>query len=395
MAFSAAPAPLYPLYEQRDGFSTSTVTIVFAVYAAGEVASLLAAGHISDWIGRKKVLIPALALQVVAAVILLAWPALPGLVLGRLLTGIGVGIISATATAYLHELHSVRHPGAGPGRFEIVSSVANIGGLGVSPLITGILAQLAPGPLRVPYIAFAVILTFCLTAVAFAPETAAIPLRRPRYRPQRVSLGQGNPAAYGAAVGGGIAACAVFGFFVSLATGFVAGTLHHPARVLAGAVIFLVFAAAAMAQAISARTSPHWRLNAGVATEAAGLAVLALALQYPNLAAFLAGGALAVAGGGMLFTNGVSTIAAMASPDSRGEALAGFYVIAYLGLIIPTLGLGIATRYFSAPTCVLWFAGILLIVLAAVAVLGHSPTAGNPGGPVTRIAVTTASGARE
>jgi MFS family permease len=192
MAFSAAPAPLYPVYEQRDGFSTFTVTIVFAVYAVGVVVSLLAAGRISAWVGRKRTLIPALALQVAAAVIFLAWPALPGLLLGRLLTGIGVGIISATATAYLHELHSVRRPGAGPGRFEIVSSVANIGGLGVGPLITGTLAQLVPGPLRVPYIAFAVILTFCMTAVAFAPETAAIPLRRPRYRPQRVSLGQGN-----------------------------------------------------------------------------------------------------------------------------------------------------------------------------------------------------------
>ena len=58
MAFSTVPSPLYSLYQQRDGFSTFTVTIVFAVYAVGVIISLLLAGHVSDWVGRKKVLDP-------------------------------------------------------------------------------------------------------------------------------------------------------------------------------------------------------------------------------------------------------------------------------------------------------------------------------------------------
>lgn len=151
MAFSAALAPLYPLYERRDGFGSFTVTVVFAVYAVGVITALLFAGHISDWLGRKRILVPAFGVQAIAAGVFLAWPALPGLLIARLLTGAGVGIISATATAYLLELHSGHRPNAGHTRFEIVSSVANVGGLGVGPLITGLLAQLAPAPLPIPY----------------------------------------------------------------------------------------------------------------------------------------------------------------------------------------------------------------------------------------------------
>jgi MFS family permease len=71
MAFSTVPTPLYPLYQQRDGFSSFTVTVVFAAYAVGVVTSLLLLGHVSDWVGRRRVLIPALGLEVLAAALFL------------------------------------------------------------------------------------------------------------------------------------------------------------------------------------------------------------------------------------------------------------------------------------------------------------------------------------
>src|SRR5688500_7967457 len=55
-AFSTAPSALYGLYEQQEQLSSLTITIVYAVYSAGVVASLLLAGHVSDWYGRRAVL---------------------------------------------------------------------------------------------------------------------------------------------------------------------------------------------------------------------------------------------------------------------------------------------------------------------------------------------------
>jgi MFS family permease len=158
MAFSTVPTPLYPLYQLRDGFSTFTVTVIFAVYVIGVLTSLLLAGQVSDLVGRKKILTVALALELVAAALFVTEPPLSVLLVARLVTGLGVGLgvglLTPTATAHLHDLHEAHRRGASGQRFEIVSTAANIGGLGVGPLVAGILAQYLPAPLRLPYLVF-------------------------------------------------------------------------------------------------------------------------------------------------------------------------------------------------------------------------------------------------
>ena len=101
MAFTTVPTPLWSLYAQRDRFSSLTVTIVFAVYALAVALSLFLAGHVSDWYGRRRVLMPALALEILAGVVFLAWPSLPGLLVARVLSGLGIGAVTATAMAWL------------------------------------------------------------------------------------------------------------------------------------------------------------------------------------------------------------------------------------------------------------------------------------------------------
>ena len=51
MASSAAPSPLYPIYQNAWGFSSTTLTVVFAVYALALLAALLTVGGLSDHVG--------------------------------------------------------------------------------------------------------------------------------------------------------------------------------------------------------------------------------------------------------------------------------------------------------------------------------------------------------
>src|SRR5690242_15392260 len=110
MAFSAVPSPLYGLYRVRDHFSLFMITVIYAVYAVGVIGSLLLAGHLSDWYGRRPLLLPALGLAIVSAVVFLLVKSLPGLLVGRLLNGLSIGIVVSTATAYLTELDAVGRP---------------------------------------------------------------------------------------------------------------------------------------------------------------------------------------------------------------------------------------------------------------------------------------------
>lgn len=371
MAFTTVPAPLYSLYMARDGFSTFMVTVVFAVYAVGVVVSLLLAGHVSDWAGRKNMMTAGLVLELAAAAAFLSGLSLPVLLAARLVSGLGVGMITATATAHLQELHSARRPAASGQRFELVSTAANIGGLGVGALVSGILAQWVSGPLHTPYLVFAVLLAVAVAAVALTPETVTKPLVRPAYRPQRISLNHGNRAGYLVAAASGFAAFAVFGLFTSVAAGFVAGTLHHPSRALAGLTVFAVFGAAAAAQSLAGRLPAAARRSLGLLAMAAGLVVLVAGMAAANLGLFLAGGIIAGAGAGVLFKTAVGSVAAMAAPAGRGEALAGIFLIAYLGLTVPVIAIGLATLSFATVTVMAWFAAILLILLAGIAVLAR------------------------
>ena len=188
MAFSAVPAPLYVLYEARDGFGPLMVTVIFAAYAVGVVASLFLAGHLSDWTGRRRMAAAAVVVNVASGLLFLLWPTVPGLLAGRVISGISIGMLTATATAYLSELDA-GGPGRAPRRrAEIAATAANLGGLGLGPLVAGLLAQYAGDPLQVPYLVFEALMLAGLAGLALVPETVRRP-ERPAPLPAAAGVG--------------------------------------------------------------------------------------------------------------------------------------------------------------------------------------------------------------
>jgi MFS family permease len=366
MGFSAVPTPLYVLYEERDHFSTITVTVVYAVYAVGVIASLFFGGHLSDWVGRKWVFVPALLLNLASALIFLFAPSLPGLLVARVISGVSIGLTTATATAYLGELHLGMFGGepTSPRRAQVVATAANLGGIGVGPLAAGLLAQYAPQPLRLPYILFAAVLFVLAVLVAVSPETANRPVPAPRYRPQRMAVPRHARRMFFAATAAGLASFAVYGVFNSLAPTFLAGTLHQGSHAVAGAVAFAAFAAGAVAQIALSRTGLRRTLRVGPLLLIPGLALLAGGMWLPSLAMFVIGGVLTGAGGGLAFRGALTAAGATAPSESRAEVLAGFFLGAYIGLSVPVVGLGIATQYVSARMVMLMF--VVIVAFAVV-----------------------------
>jgi MFS family permease len=371
MAFTTVPTPLWSLYAQRDRFSSPTVTIVFAAYALAVAISLLFVGHLSDWYGRRRVLMPALALEILAGVVFVVWPSLPGLLLARVFSGLGVGAVTATAMAWLGELG-----GADSRRAQIVAIGANLGGLGLGALISGLLAQWAGDPLLVPFVVFTVALMFAWVALLAAPETRGRRSPRPRYRPQRVSVPSELRGRFFAAALAAAITMAVFGLLTWLAPSFLAGTLRQPSHALAGAVSFGAFATAALTQTLRSSRTAQQLLGAAIPALMAGLGLLTMAvwLPYPSLIVFLAGDVVVGAGCGLMFKGAIATVAEVSSQEHRAEALAGLFVAAYLGLAGPVIGLGALTQIASTRVSLLVFASLLAlgIFAATPALLGHS-----------------------
>ena len=118
----------------------STITIVYAIWAAGTIAALIAVPFIVERIGRRGVMLAAVATMIVAAGVLVAWKALPGLIVGRLLTGLSVGLAAGTAITYLIELRLRADPNASPAPARTIGTSVNVGALGIGPLVAGCLA---------------------------------------------------------------------------------------------------------------------------------------------------------------------------------------------------------------------------------------------------------------
>jgi MFS family permease len=363
MGFSALPTPLYVLYQQRDHFSSFMITVIYAVYAVGVIGSLFLAGHLSDWIGRRFIFVSALLTTVLSAVVFIVAPSLTGLIIARIISGVAVGLSTATATSYMAELHAAARPLATKRRAEVVATASNLGGIGFGPLAAGLLAQFAPAPLRLPYIIFAAVLLAMAVWIGLSPETVSRPNPFPRYRPQRISLPAGARGTFYAATSAAMAAFAVFGIFNSLVPSFLVGTMHESSHVVAGAIAFAAFAAGAAAQILQARSSSLTLLRRSVPTIVVGLALLTGGMWAQNLIMFIIGGVITGAGGGMVFKGALVVAASTAPPESRAEVLSGFFLGAYIGLSIPVVGLGIATMYAPARDVMLVF-----VVLAAAAI---------------------------
>jgi MFS family permease len=371
MAFAAIPTPLYVLYAQRDHFSSLVVTCVFAAYAVGVVASLFLVGHISDWFGRRRMLLIATVLSLLAGLVFVVWTSLPALLIARVLTGLAVGIVTTTATAHLGELHAHHRPNASARRAQVVAVAANLGGIGLGPLLSGLLAQYAPDPLLTPYLICEALLLLAVFALALTPETVWRE-ESVTYRMQRIAVPREARAVFAAAAFAAAASFTILGMFSALVPGFLAGTLHQPSHAVAGAVASVVFLASAAAQLTRSRPGRVSRM-AGATVAVAGLALLTVGTWTAQLPLFVVGAIATGAGAGLLFKTLLATVVDIAPPEKRGEVLATFFLAAYVGLAVPVVALGLLDQLLSTQVLMTVFAVLATAALAVpVRALHHS-----------------------
>jgi len=374
-AFATAPSALYGIYAKQDHLAPITLTIVYAVYAVGVVASLLLAGHVSDFYGRRTVLIPGLLVAAIASVVFLFWSSLTGLLVARLLTGVALGASVATATAYIADLDG-GPDGAPSRRSGIVATIANIGGLALGPLLAGVFAEYVPGGPTLTFVVLLAALILGLGAVARAHESREPARPRPSYRPQRLRAPAAARGQFVAAATGAFLTFAVGGLLAGLAGTFLAGPLHHPSAVLTGLVIFLNFGAGVLVQSTTTHWPAHRLIAAGLVPLLVGLIVLVTSAwtSPASLPLFLVGSAVAGLGGGAIIRGSLTVAISTASAADRAGVLVTYFTAGYVGVSLPVLGAGVALQYLSPRVTLLIFAVTVGVgILAAAPLLVRRP----------------------
>ncbi|WP_441350749.1 MFS transporter [Streptomyces sp. TP-A0874] len=371
MTGTTLPTPLYGLYREQLGFSEFMVTVIFAVYAVGVIAVLLLAGNVSDETGRRPVLLVGIGLSVASAVCFLAEGGLPLLFAGRLLSGFAAGLFSGTATATVMELARPGHAA----RAGFAATAANMGGLGCGPLMAGLLAEYTAWPLRLPFLVNLALLALAALLTWFLPET--VERRRPRaasaVRGTRVPAevrGVFTPAALA-----GFAGFALLGSFTAVAPSFVAQTLRVQNLAVSGAIVFSVFLASTLGQSLTERLGSNRALPGGCLVLVAGLLLVALSLTLESLPLLVLGAVCGGLGQGLSFRAAVTAVGRAAPPEHRGGTISAFFVVAYVGICLPVVGIGALTEWLGLRQAGIVFAVCVILLAAGVGlyVLRHPP----------------------
>lgn len=360
MAGTTLPTPLYPRYEERWGFSPLIITVIFAVYAVGVIAALLFLGSLSDQIGRRPALLAALALSAVSAVAFLLAGGLGALLAGRALSGLSAGICTGAGTATLVDLAPLGRQSFASG----VATAANLGGLGCGALLGGVVAASATAPLRLPFWADLALLAPAFAAVIHVPETVR-PSGGTVVRMQRLRVPAQLRGNFTRAAAAGFASFATSGLFSAVAPTFLATLLHQPSPALAGAMVFALFTASAVGQLTLGRMSAWAGLCAGCIGVIAGAGLVAAALALESLAILIAGAVVAGLGQGLSVGAGLAALNAQAPPDRRGEVASSYFVVLYVALSIPIVGVGLATQISGLRPAALFFTAFVAALAAA------------------------------
>jgi Sugar (and other) transporter len=369
MAAATLPSPLYGLYRERDNLSAFTVTVIYAIYAAGTIATLLSARFIAARIGRRGMMLGSVATMMAAAGLMAAWKALPGLLVGRFITGVAVGLAAGTAITYLIELRLRENPKASVIPARNIGTGVNVGALGIGPLVAGFLAQWVKHPLTVPYLLWVGLGAIALIGLVGAPETGtpapATPAKQPASSSSR-SVRLLVPASAAT-----LAAFAANGLFAGLSGLFLAITFHHPSHALSGATLFLVFAAGVASQLATSHLPASRVFVLGTISMVVGLALLVISvrLSTPSLALFLISGTLIGAGAGALFKGTTGLVLDATAPENRLAMTSDLLIALFVGLSIPVIGAGVALdQGATPPDTVLGFAIVVGLGVASAGV---------------------------
>jgi hypothetical protein len=360
-AASTAASPLYRVYEDKFGFAPTTLTFLFTVYIVVLLGTLLLFGSLSDYTGRRVVMLAGLALGAAACGLFLIAHGVGLLLAARALQGAAVGLISGAASAALFDLRP--DGGAAP----LVSSAAPTGGQAVGAIGASALTQYAPAPTQ---------LVWCLLLGAFITGVVAV-LAMPEpgtVRPGVVSslrphvrVPQAARGAFATAVPALVGIWALGGFYLSLGPSLAAQLLHSENLLWGGILISLLTGLAAAASALLARKNSPAVMLGGCLALIVGALVTFASIETGTSAVLFVGTAVAGLGFGPAFMGAYRATVAAATLHDRAGLITAIYIVSYLATGIPAMLAGIATSHYGLRRTALVYS-VAVAVLSAVAV---------------------------
>jgi len=359
-ASSSAATPLYHLYQETMHLTPFWITIVFAVYVASLLTALLTVGGLSDYVGRRPVILAALLLNAAAMMLFSEARDVGQLILARAVQGLCVGTGTTALGAAILDTNRARGP--------LLNSVTAFVGLTAGSLGTAALITFAPDPLHSVYEVLLGLTAVMIALLWLMPETAArkagaLASLRPHVsvpRQSRSILVRLTPA--------NVAGWALGGLYLSLMPTIIATAVRVVSPWVGGVVVATLMLTAAIVVAAFRNWPARRLILLGTSTLSLGVAVSLSGIHQQQVAALLAGTVIAGAGFGSTFSGIMRALLPTAAPDQRAGLLSAFYVQSYLAFSLPAVAAGLAVPLVGLSVAAYVY-GAVIIVLAGVSLI--------------------------
>ena len=362
LASSAAPTPLYAIYQAQWHFTPITTTVVFGVYAIAVLVGLLTLGKLSDHIGRRPVLLTAIAVHAGSLVIFATAAGVPELLSARVVqglsTGAALGAIGAAMLDMDRELGTFANavvPGMGSASGAILSALA---------------VRFLPDPTHLIYLALIGVLVAQASAIVAMRETVSrAPGALASLRPE-ITLPRALRAPVLTAMPVLFATWALAGLYGALGPALVHALTGSGDVVLGAMSLFVLAASAVVATILLRRAAARTVMLVGIVALVTGVTVTIAGVSLGSAAVFFAGSAIAGAGFGSGFQGAIRLVVPLAAAHQRAGLVSLLYVVSYLGLGVPAVLAGFGVVHGGGLIDTARYYGAAVIALAVLALFG-------------------------
>jgi MFS family permease len=361
---SGTPSPLYGTYAELWGFDSLVLTLVYATYAFGVLATLILAGRLSDEVGRRPVLIVAIATLAAVTVPFMVADSVVWLFVARAIQGLATGLVLSAASAALLDLHKDRDPVA----VGLTNGVASTLGLGGGVLVSAAMVQYLPAPRVLPYVLLLVLFLIALAGAWRLREPVDVaPAARFRLTPQRPYVPPVARRPFLLAALAVLSSWSIGGLFLSLGpqlSAIVYSSDNH--LVVSGLAFVLLAGTATLSQLLLGRSAPWVGAVYGSLALAFGMGMIVAAAATESALLFTVGAMVTGAGFGVAFLGGLRTLSAAIPPEHRAATMSAFYVVAYGSLSVPAVIAGVLVEPLGVEETFEIFGSAIILVALAV-----------------------------
>lgn len=353
------PTPLYGEYKLTYHLADWSITGIYAVYAAGIVLALIFLNGLSDWVGRRGALWVGLMVFIVADLLFITWSSEVGLYVARVVSGVAAGIYVGTATVAAVEVarDSMKAHAA------TYATAANVLGLGLGPVVSGVIVQFSSRPDISVYLLHIVLIVISAILLAWVPETHH---RRRSGGFVLPAMPSNQRVRFTGAALVGLGGLAAFGLLAGLTQAFLKNIAGVESPLATGLAVGLAFIVSGATQLLLKSVPIRRGLTVGSWVLIAGLVALVAAIPLSAVWLYFVGAAICGVGQGLTMSRSVGTVNTITGERERMSVMNMFFAQVYLGAGVPIVILGVAVTYGDFFLSAVVFA----IVVAVITVSG-------------------------